>query len=98
MLSGGSPLVQLSHWGSQDLFLCRRSNFFRVDVVGIANVFAASRYDLPSFNQAPSPWGEGRGLRGKAALVCGIEGPGQLDSPPGAHRSAGKNIGLEGCF
>ncbi len=34
---------------------------------------AASRYDLPSVTQAPSPWGEGRGLRGKAALVCGIE-------------------------
>lgn len=35
---------------------------------------AASRYDLPSVTQAPSPWGEGRGLRGIAALVCGIEG------------------------
>jgi hypothetical protein len=34
---------------------------------------AASRYDLPSVTQAPSPWGEGRGLRGTAALVCGIE-------------------------
>ena len=34
---------------------------------------AASRYDLPSVTHAPSPWGEGRGLRGKAALACGIE-------------------------
>ena len=34
---------------------------------------SASRYDLPSVTQAPSPWGEGRGLRGSAALVCGIE-------------------------
>jgi len=35
---------------------------------------AASRYGLPSVTQAPSPWGEGRGLRGIAALVFGIEG------------------------
>ncbi|KAE9632404.1 hypothetical protein [Parasedimentitalea maritima] len=32
------------------------------------------RYDLPSVTQAPSPWGEGRGLRGIAALTCGIKG------------------------
>jgi len=55
---------------------------------------AASRYDLPSVTQAPSPYGvrgtwkrsggafrlERRGLRGTAALVCGIEHVVQLEN------------------